>query len=273
MVAMFLLGIYGRMIAYLPSWCVSLLSALVARVALMTSLRSRVERGMGRFPGIRDDDVEDLAQKHVRFLVDLFHQLFHFRYHHRPLHRVAGTVKREGEQYLTDALKDKRGAILVSLHLGNFFWSISYLASAYPANLVVRGESNPRWESFGATMRQKAGIETIYSTGAAIKIKQKLKKGEIVIFVLDQYLLPFFYGPDHPFREIVPRAARIGDAPVIPFYTLHDGNQVTVRFLPPFAEVSAARLEDMMMQAIKDHPHLWFWWRRLGKVKQGHRRS
>lgn len=270
---MFLLSIYGRMIAYLPSWCVSLLSALVGRVALLTSLRSRVERGIRRFPGIRDDDVEDLAQKHVRFLVDVFHQLFYLRYHHRPLYRVDEKVRQEGEKYLRDALKGGKGTILVSLHLGNFFWSISYLASAYPTNLLVRGESNPRREAFGAKMRKKFGINTIYSTGAALKIKERLKKGEIVVFVMDQYLLPFFYGPDHPFREIVPRAARIGDAPVIPFYTLHDGKQVTVRFLPPFTEVSSAGLEDMMMQAIKDHPHLWFWWRRLGKVRQGHWRS
>ena len=235
MVAFFLLGIYGTVVAYLPAWCVSLLCALVARVALWTSLRSRVERGMRQFPWTSDDTiaVEDLARRHIRFLVDVFHNMLYLRYHHRPERSVRTTVKREDEEYLQEALKNDGGVILCSLHLGNFFWSISSLASAYPTNLVVRGESNPRWEAFGMKMRQKVGIKTIYSEAGALKIKEKLKKGELVVFVIDQYLLPFFYGPDHPLREIVPRVAQITNAPVIPFYTLQENKNILVRFPPP----------------------------------------
>ncbi|OGP52941.1 MAG: hypothetical protein A2Y65_05160 [Deltaproteobacteria bacterium RBG_13_52_11] len=273
MFVFFLLGIYGRVIAYLPSWCVSLLCALVARVALLTSLRSRVERGMRRFPWTRDYDVEELTREHIRFLVDVFHKLLYSRYHHQPKYRVAAEVKREGEEYLQEALKNKGGAILVSLHLGNFLWSISYLASAYPTNLVIRGETNTRWESFAMKMRQKVGIKTVYTEGAVLKIKKKLKKKEIVIFVIDQYLLPFFHGPHHPFREIIPRLVRLTSAPVIPFYTLQDGRQIILRFLPPLNEVSSSELEDIMIQGIKESPHLWFWWRRLGRGKRGHRKS
>jgi len=269
MFAFFLLGIYGSVIAYLPAWCVSLLGALVARVALLTSLRARVERGMRRFPGTKDDDVEDLARKHIHFLVDVFHNMLYLRYHRRPLPRVLHKVQQEGEEYLHDALKNKGGVILCSLHLGDFLWSISYLASAYPTNLVMRGESNPLWESFGAKMRQRFGIKTIYTEGAVAKIREKLKKGELVIFVIDQYILPFFHGPNHPLREIVPRLAQITGAPVIPFYTLQQGRHIILRFRPPLADVSAAALEDMIMQGIKESPPLWFRWRRLGKIKRG----
>lgn len=169
MIAFFLLGIYGRLIAYLPPWCVSLLGSLLARVALATSLRERVERGMKRFPWAIDHDLEVMTRRHIRFLVDVFHSMLYLRYHHRPLPRVVDKVKREGEEYLQQALKDKKGVILCSLHLGDFLWSISYLASAYPANLIVRGESDPRWEAFGLKMRQKLGIKTIYSEGGALK--------------------------------------------------------------------------------------------------------
>jgi lauroyl/myristoyl acyltransferase len=272
MVAFFFLGIYGRVIAYLPPWCVSLLGALLTRVALATSLRERVERGMRKFSLKRDYDVEDLARRHIRFLADVFHDMLYFRYHHRPQYGLIDKVKREGEDYLQEALKDKKGVILCSLHLGDFLWSISYLASAYPANLLVRGESDPRWEAFGLKMRQRLGIKGIYTEGAARKIKEKLKKGELVIFVIDQYILPFFHGTNHPLREVVPRLAQLTGVPVIPFYTLHDGKRVTVRFLPPLKEVSPSGLEAMMMQAINENPSLWFWWRRLGKIKRGERR-
>jgi lauroyl/myristoyl acyltransferase len=268
----FFISIYGTMVAYLPAWCVSMLCAVIARVARSTSLKARVERGMRRFPGQLDDDVEDLARRHIRFLVDVFHNMLYFSYHHQPTRRVRATVRCEGEAYLQEALKNDKGVILCSLHLGNFFASIAYLATVYPVNLVVRGESNPRWEAFGMRMREKTGIKTIYSEGGALQIKARLKEGELVIFVIDQYILPFFYGPDHPFREVVPRVAQLSGAPVIPFVTLHDNRNTIVRFLPPLAEVSASRLEDMIMQGIRENPSLWFWWRRLGKIKRSQRK-
>lgn len=271
MVAFFLLGIYGTVIAYLPAWCVSLLCALLARVALLTPLRSRVERGMRRFSWTREYDVEDFVIRHIRFLVDVFHNMLYLRYHHRPERSVRTTVKYEDETYLQEALKNGGGVILCSLHLGNFFWSISSLAATYPTNLIVRGERNPRWEAFGMKMRQKLGIKTIYSEGGALKIRKKLKKGELVVFVIDQYLLPFFYGPDHPFREIVPRVAQITNAPVIPFYTLQENKDILVRFLPPLQEVSSSELEDVLMQGIRGTPPLWFWWRRLGRARRRYR--
>jgi len=273
MVAFFFLGIYGRVVAYLPAWCVSLLCALLTKVALTTSLRERVERGMRRFPWAEDPDIEDLTTQHVRFLVEVFHHMLFLRYHLRPRNRVTDRVKREGEDYLHEALKDKGGIILVSLHLGNFFWAISNLAGTYPTNLVVRGENDPRWEAFSAKMRNKVGIKTIYSKGGALKIKGRLKQGELVVFVIDQYILPFFYGPDHSLKTIVPRVAQLTGAPVIPFYTLQEGRDIIVRFLPPLKEVSASVLEDMLMQMIRGNPPLWFWWRRLGKVKRGRRKA
>jgi lauroyl/myristoyl acyltransferase len=268
----FFLGIYGRMVAYMPTPCTSLLCALLAKVASLTSLKSRVERGMRRFPLQLDGDVEVLTRRHIRLLVDVFHNMLYFGYHHRPGRRVSTTVKREGEAYLQEALKDNKGVILCSLHLGDFFASIAYLATAYPVNLVVRGESNPRWEAFGMRMRQKSRINTIYSEGGALKIKAKLKQGELVIFVIDQYILPFFYGPDHPLRGVVPRVAQLTGAPVIPFFTLHDKGHTILRFGSPLTEVSASRLEDILMQGIREDPALWFWWRRLGKIKRSQRK-
>jgi len=270
MVGFLLLSLYGRMVAFLPSKCLSLLCGLVARVALLTSLRSRVERGIRQFPWTGGDDVEDLARKHIRFLVDVFHKLLYVRYHPWPRERVAKEVRYENEGYLKEALLGKKGVILFSMHMGNFIWSICDLSVVYPTNLLVGGEKNPRWEAFATKAREKFEIQTIYREGAGLKIKDKLKKGEIVVLLTDQYVVPFFHGPDHPFREIVPRLAQITSAPVIPFYTLDDGSHIIGRFLPPLKEISTAVLEDMVMQIVKEHPHLWYWWRRMGKVGRSH---
>ena len=270
MVAFLLLSLYGRAIAFLPSWCLSLLCRLVARVVLLTSLRSRVERGMEQFTWTRDYDVKDLARKHIRFLVDMLHKLLYIRYHPWPRRRVANRVRYENEGYLKEALMGKKGVILLSIHMGNFFWSIASLSTVYPINLMVRVEKNPYFEAFAKAMREKWQIKTIYSEGAALKIKNKLKEGEIVVFVIDQYIFPFFYGLDHPLRQILSRLVRISSAPVIPFCTLDDNSHIIIRFLPPLKEVSPAVLEDMVMQMVKERPHLWFWWRRLGRAGKRH---
>ena len=199
----------------------------------------------------------------------MFHRLFFLGYHHRGRNRAAERVQREGEEHLNKALKDKKGVILLSLHLGDFCWSISYLASAYPTNAVVRGENDPRWEALSLRMREKMGIKTIYGEGGALTIKGRLKQGELMVFLLDQYILPFFYGPHHSLKKIIPRIAQLSGAPVIPFYTLHDGKHIIARFLPPLQEISPSVLEAMVMQIVRENPHLWFWWLRLGKIKRG----
>jgi len=99
-------------------------------------------------------------------------------------------------------------------------------------------------------------------------MKARLKQGELVAFVIDQYTLPFFYESGHPLKKVVPRVAQMTGVPVIPFYTLQEGGDIIVRFLPPLQEVSPSVLEAMLMQMIRENPHLWFWWRRLGKVKR-----
>jgi lauroyl/myristoyl acyltransferase len=121
-------------------------------------------------------------------------------------------------------------------------------------------------------MRRRVRIKTIYRDGAASKVLDSLKKGEIVVFLIDQYVLPFFHGSDPRWREIIPRFAKTSGAPVIPFYTLQGNDGRTIlRVLPPIRDVSSSALEDMVMQVIKESPHRWFWWRRLGKTKRGHR--
>ncbi len=223
---------------------------------------------MGQFPGTVDYNVEDLARKHIQFLVDVFHKILYIRYHPWPRHRVAKEVRYENESHLKEALMGKNGVILLSLHLGNFIWSIAHLSAIYPTNLVVQVEKNPYLEAFAAKLREKWRIKAIYNKGAAFKIRDKLKRGEIVVFVIDQYIFPFFYGSDHPLRQIFPRLVQMSGAPVIPFYTLEDKKQIVMRFLPPLKEVSPAILEDMVMQGVKECPHLWFWWRRLGKFNK-----
>lgn len=269
------LGIYGRLISYIPDPLRSFIGYLLAELALTTELGTRVERGVRRlaevYPGAQCANIRVLVRQHVRFLVDVFNDMLYLRYHHNPLPRVLARVRMEGKECLDEALKGGRGAILCSLHMGNFLWSTTYLASIYRIHLVVRGESNPRWEAFANGMRLRFGIKTIYAEGGARKIRSALKNGEVVIFVIDQYILPFFHGPNHPFRGIISRIARIAGSPVISFVTLQQGKDIIIHFDPPLQDPLAEHLEGIIREQIGAYPHLWFWWRRVGKVKRGER--
>ena len=162
MVAFFLLSLYGRVIAYLPSRCSSPLCRLLAKVALLTSLRARVVRGIGQFSWTGDYDVEDLAQNHIRFLVDMFHKLLYVRYHPWPRRRVANQVRYENEGYLKEALMGKKGVILLPIHRGNFFWSFGGLSLIYPFNLLVHQKrtlaGRPSPQRLGRSSRSKPSI-------------------------------------------------------------------------------------------------------------------
>ncbi|HXX36372.1 MAG TPA: hypothetical protein VEM15_18035 [Thermodesulfobacteriota bacterium] len=106
--------------------------------------------------------MEDLAQNHIRFLVDMFHKLLYVRYHPWPRRRVANQVRYENEGYLKEALMGKKGVILLPIHRGNFFWSFGGLSLIYPFNLLVHQKrtlaGRPSPQRRGKSSRSKPSI-------------------------------------------------------------------------------------------------------------------
>ena len=95
-------------------------------------------------------------------------------------------VEFTGEENLDAVLKEKRGAILTGLHIGNGGFASSLLAlKGYLINIVVWRDVNKRVDKLFQTIRQSKGVKIIYSHHAARRVLEVLKRNEIVAMTLD----------------------------------------------------------------------------------------
>ena len=97
----------------------------------------------------------------------------------------------EGMENLQNALKEGRGVILMTCHVGNGDIGLSAMSlMGMPMNLISK-EFKARWLNdlwFG--MRRRLGTRFISAEKSSFDILRALKRNEIVVFVLDQYMGP-----------------------------------------------------------------------------------
>lgn len=198
----------------------------------------------------------------------------------------------EGLQNLDAALKQGRGVILMTCHLGNGDFAIAVLSRlGYPMNLISK-EFKSKWLNelwFG--MRRKHGTKFISPEKSSFEILRALKRKEIVVFVLDQFMGPpigvrtKFFGRETGTALGCALMANRTGAPVIPAYTYRrpDGIQVACFDAPiigpsndtgekldhrPSEENNAVMTQvytDKIEEIIRRHPEQWMWIHRRWK--------
>lgn len=115
-----------------------------------------------------------------RYVVDLLRS---------PKLQSEGTGKAaiiSGWENLDKALAEGKGAILVSLHLGN--WDIGAMAIAarsYPLNIVVNALDHSRLDHFVQGLRTSMGIKVINTKQEIAKMVQALRQNEILALLMD----------------------------------------------------------------------------------------
>ncbi|MFH1230325.1 MAG: lysophospholipid acyltransferase family protein [Planctomycetota bacterium] len=93
----------------------------------------------------------------------------------------------ENTEVIDRALKENRGLILISGHLGNWEIGINELAKkGYPINLVAFQYVNPYLNNMMNRFRLDCGVTIIPTKGAISKCEETLKKEEVVIMLIDQ---------------------------------------------------------------------------------------
>lgn len=193
-------------------------------------------------------------------------------------------VKFEGFEHLDKALEEKKGACLLTLHLGNGDLGVAALSlMGYPINLISK-EFTLRWLNdmwFG--MRAKLGTKFIAPRNSSYSILKALKENEVVIFVLDQFMGPpigvktRFFGHETGTAMGLTVMSKRTQAPVLPVYMKwnSDGTH-TLTCLPPveFEEQSnneetltymTQKYSDQLEEIIKKHPDQWMWIHRRWK--------
>ncbi len=193
-----------------------------------------------------------------------------------------------GEENLQAALKEGKGVIMMTLHLGNGDLAVAGLSRlGYKMHLISK-EFKARWLNdlwFG--MRQRHGTRFIAPEKSSFDILRALKKNEIVVFVLDQFMGPpigvrtKFFGRETGTAMGCALMADRTHAPVVPSYTYRksDGRHVMVfeRAIPwipegldhgPRDQNIAAMTQiytDKIEAIVRKHPGQWMWIHRRWK--------
>lgn len=193
-------------------------------------------------------------------------------------------IEIQGEENIHSALSQNKGAIFLTLHLGNGDLAVAAMSRlGYPMNLISK-EFKAAWLNdlwFG--MRRKLGTKFISPEKSSFEILRALKRNEIVVFVLDQFMGPpvgvrtTFFGKETGTAMGCALMADRTGAPVVPCFTYRreDGRHVLV-FEPaiPFLDhglrtqniaVMTQVYTDKIESIIRRHPGQWMWIHRRWK--------
>lgn len=205
---------------------------------------------------------------------------------------AAGDLERdfviEDLTHLHDALKQDRGVIVLTGHLG--FWEIGQFvlpALGVPFDVVAKPLKNPLVDHYLRGIRQSFGARVLDSRKGARRILQSLRGGRAVGILLDQHISPpgavaadFFGRPAYTTTAIAGMAMKYR-VPVVPVFCLRraDGRyriwSEPALSLESDGDDAAARNTQLMTarieQAVRQDLSQWFWmhkrWRALAEKK------
>ncbi|MBI2853734.1 MAG: lysophospholipid acyltransferase family protein [Chloroflexi bacterium] len=194
--------------------------------------------------------------------------------------RYEDRVSLSGIEHIDEALKDGKGAILVSLHMGS--WDLAALAVArrrYKLNVVVDNVCNDKVNRWIQRMRAKVGARVIAAKDSMPSLFRALRRNEVLAMLIDCPALGNvkvrFFGA----RAKVPGgpaalALRTG-AKIVPGVMVRTrGNRFKTLIAKPlsfeptgdFAQDVQALTQQIMESLegmVKEYPDQWFMFRRI----------
>jgi KDO2-lipid IV(A) lauroyltransferase len=187
-------------------------------------------------------------------------------------------IRVEGEEHLRGALQMRRGVLILTAHLGNWELMAAWIAlQGIPINVLSRPIRQPALNDLCQRVRHEAGIHTIFKKNSIREIITRLKKNEVVGFVLDQrvnrregVVVNFFGRPAGTISGLATLSARY-DVPVVPLF-IHrvEGDRHLIIAEPPIRFESTGDMErdivdytqrysDVLERHIRRSPEQWIW--------------
>lgn len=211
----------------------------------------------------------DLAKDNLRYLLDLLWDFLYIRYHPNPWGVLEDRVVIQGLEVLKERVSCGRGEILLALHKGNFPWVFAKMAGEVPLNVVLKRFREPWVERELQEALYLAKIKGIRPEGATFKVKEALRKGEVVVYLVDQYFLGMSRGDrTMGLQQSLELFAQRFSAIPLPLALSHQGEKVIARILQPLDPFKGEGLLDWIWGEIYKEPPLWLWWYRLGKAME-----
>jgi len=200
---------------------------------------------------------------------------------------AARWIRCEGAEHFENALREGRGVLFATAHLGN--WELSAYAHALltgPMNVVVRPLDNPPIDAMVERRRSLSGNRLIYKKDFARSILKALAANEAVGILIDQNatldsgVFVDFFGVAACAGTGFAKIAAHSGAAVIPGFALWSESEgrYVLRFYPPVPITGdAARdtqaLQSQVEEVIRAHPDQWLWIHRRWKTRPPGERS
>ena len=190
-------------------------------------------------------------------------------------------IRLEGGEHFDEALRQGRGVLFATAHLGN--WELSAFAHAQltgPMNVVVRPLDNPLIDRMVERRRALTGNRSIGKKDFARSILKALAANQAVGILIDQNAAPdsgvfvdFFGVPACAGTGFAKFAAHSG-AVVIPGFALWSDQErrYILRFYPPMKMTGdiardTQTLQSKLEDVIRTHPDQWLWIHRRWKTR------
>ena len=190
----------------------------------------------------------------------------------------------KGIENLQNAVKGGKGAFLLISHIGNGDWAtVAFALNGMRLSSITKEFKWRALNDFWFRTRQRFGLDLIPDRKSSLTILKKLKKNEIVGFMLDQFLGPpigiktKFFGRETGTPMGLAILVERSRAPVIPALTYRLPNgRTAVAFEAeiPYVDtgdkdrniqVNTQRYCDKIEEWVREHPEQWMWVHRRWK--------
>jgi len=193
-------------------------------------------------------------------------------------------VASDGVKHLRRAIKQGRGAILLTAHFGNWEVIPPYIISlGFKGGVLARRLRYPEYESFIVSMRGAKGIPT-FTRGSLKEVATLLRANQIIGMLPDQDIdsvdgvFVNFFG--HPaYTPIGPAALSLmTGSPILPCFLIREGAGFRLVIEPPLSAPQAAdrtQALTLLTQAwsaviesyVRRYPDHWVWMHRRWKTQ------
>jgi KDO2-lipid IV(A) lauroyltransferase len=192
-----------------------------------------------------------------------------------------------GVQHVQEATKNGEGAFLVSAHIGNWEATLA-LANQVgkPLSCIVRHVRNSFWDEALKRSRKKFDINLLPESSSGISALRLFKKGELVVFVMDQHtgephgvLAKFFGLRAWTGKGLAILSGRL-NAKILPVHSYREGGKIHVVIEPPLkmddlgdckqeAQIleHVQRVNNKIEEWVREVPEQYFWVHRRFKAE------
>ena len=198
---------------------------------------------------------------------------------------VLQRVELRGSEHLVEALGEKRGVVLASVHLANWEMAALTLGAAFQIPVTViskelRFSLANRWNY---KLRGRLGINTVHKKDSFPEMLQAMRQGHIVVITVDMSrgkneVEVEFLGKRATTTLSAALLAMRCRSPIVPGFCYRDPDGRLVAEIKPAirvvrtgdlrADLQAAsqRISDALEEAVRRFPDQWLWHQKRWKV-------